>query len=159
MTAGRRPMPTRLHELRGNPGKRPLNDAEPVPPAGAVAPPSWLKGRARNLWKELEPMLSAMRVMTTADVQALASLCETQAEFITARLDVRRRGTEIEMTRYDRKGNAFTVTELNPSVKIASDAGKRARSLMVEFGLTPSARSRLKAAPQEQGEDKWAGLL
>jgi len=63
------------------------------------------------------------------------------------------------MTRYDRKGNAFTVTELNPSVKIASDAGKRARSLMVEFGLTPSARSRLKAAPQEQGEDKWAGLL
>ena len=28
---GRKPVPTALKKLRGNPGKRPLNDAEPKP--------------------------------------------------------------------------------------------------------------------------------
>lgn len=104
-------------------------------------------------------MLSAMRVLTTADVQALAVLCETQAEFIDARLDVRKRGAEIERTRFGKDGKAYEVYEQNPSVRIASDAAKRVRSMMTEFGLTPSSRSRIKTSKPDEGEDKWAGLL
>jgi len=40
--AGRTPLPTAVRKLRGNAGRRPLNEAEPVPPAGPVKAPPWL---------------------------------------------------------------------------------------------------------------------
>lgn len=33
---GRKPKPTALKVLEGNPGKRPLNDHEPIPPKGEL---------------------------------------------------------------------------------------------------------------------------
>ena len=39
---GRKPKPTALKVLEGNPGKRPLNDHEPIPPKGELKCPSWL---------------------------------------------------------------------------------------------------------------------
>ena len=38
-TRGRKPKPTALKVLEGNPGKRPLNDREPVPPKGRAQMP------------------------------------------------------------------------------------------------------------------------
>lgn len=147
--AGRKPIPTELKILRGNPGRRPLPENEPVPPEGEIRCPRELKGRARRFWKKHEPILKAMGVLTTADVGMLAELCETENEYWTAREDVRERGIEIEVTRYDRKtGAAFYVTEDNPSVRIASDAGKRLKALMAEFGMSPSSRTRVKATPK-----------
>jgi P27 family predicted phage terminase small subunit len=158
---GRRAAPTALKLIRGtdkvNPGR--INRDEPVPPIGDVICPTFLKGRARRFWQRHAPLLSAMRVLTTVDVDALAALCETEAEFWSARDDVRKRGIQIEVTRYSKDGAAYEVLEDNPSVKIASDAGKRLRMMLVEFGLTPSSRTRLKATKPEEKEDKWAGLL
>ena len=39
---GRKPKPTALKLLEGNPGKRPINEHEPVPPKGTVKCPTWL---------------------------------------------------------------------------------------------------------------------
>ena len=41
-TRGRKPKPTALKVLEGNPGKRPLNENEPIPPKGSIKCPSWL---------------------------------------------------------------------------------------------------------------------
>ena len=38
-TRGRKPKPTALKVLEGNPGKRPLNDREPVPPKATLEMP------------------------------------------------------------------------------------------------------------------------
>ena len=46
---GRKPKPTALKVLEGNPGKRPLNDHEPIPPKGELKCPSWLLPEAKNL--------------------------------------------------------------------------------------------------------------
>jgi P27 family predicted phage terminase small subunit len=98
-----------------------------------------------------------MRVLTPADVEALAALCEAEAEFWDARADVRKRGIQIDVTRYDRKtGAAFYVTEDNPSVRIASDAFKRMKTLLTEFGMTPSSRTRISVAPKVEEEDPFA---
>jgi P27 family predicted phage terminase small subunit len=145
---GRKPVPTELKVIRGNPGRRPLPKDEPMPPEGDVKCPSWVKGRARRIWKELAPPLAEMGLLTVLDVPMLADLCVVRAEFIKARADVDKRGIEIEYARYDKKGNEFTVTEDNPSVRIASDANKRAKSMEVEFGMSPSSRTRVKAAPK-----------
>ena len=45
-TRGRKPKPTALKVLEGNPGKRPLNENEPKPERKAPECPSWLEPEA-----------------------------------------------------------------------------------------------------------------
>ena len=53
--AGRKPKPTALKKLEGNPGKRKLNNKEPVPDKGMPDCPAWLlpdkgiEGSARHV--------------------------------------------------------------------------------------------------------------
>ena len=50
-TRGRKPKPTALKELEGNPGKRPLNDREPKPEKKAPPCPKWLNDDAKKEWR------------------------------------------------------------------------------------------------------------
>ncbi len=46
--AGRKPKPTAMKELEGNPGKRKLNKKEPIPAKGMHICPEWLMPEAMN---------------------------------------------------------------------------------------------------------------
>ena len=75
-TRGRKPKPTVLKILEGNPGKRPINENEPIPPKGTVKCPTWLEPEAKKEWKRLAPSLEAMGVLTQADLTAFAGYCQ-----------------------------------------------------------------------------------
>lgn len=77
---GRTPQPTAVKQARGNPGKRRLNEWEPMPPQGEVLPPSSLKGAALTVWQREAPIAIAMRTLTTADVTLFARYCRAVAE-------------------------------------------------------------------------------
>lgn len=47
-TRGRKPKPTAMKELEGNPGKHPLNTSEPKPTKKAPACPKWLEPEAKK---------------------------------------------------------------------------------------------------------------
>jgi hypothetical protein len=47
---GRKPKPTAVKELAGNPGKRALNKHEPEPTAGDLLCPEGVEGEARREW-------------------------------------------------------------------------------------------------------------
>ena len=47
-TRGRKPKPTAMKELEGNPGKHPLNTSEPKPNKKAPACPKWLEPEAKK---------------------------------------------------------------------------------------------------------------
>ena len=49
-TRGRKPTPTAIKELEGNPGKRPLNKNEPKPTKKAPPCPKWLEPEAKKEW-------------------------------------------------------------------------------------------------------------
>lgn len=142
------PDPSAMRLLKGNPGKRQVNKAEPMPPAGRTKPPSWLKGRARRLWGRIAPILSRMKVLTSADPHALALLCDAYAEYLDARDVVRAEGSVYESRHIqtDKDGHMIEriIIRPRPEVAIASDAWKRIRAMMQEFGLTPSSRSRIE---------------
>ena len=56
--AGRKPKPTALKKLEGNPGKRKLNTKEPVPGKGMPDCPKWLLPEAKKelkIFKVLSP--------------------------------------------------------------------------------------------------------
>ena len=47
---GRKPVPTHLKVLRGNPGKRRLNDKEPKPSGDLTDPPEWMSESQKQGW-------------------------------------------------------------------------------------------------------------
>ena len=138
---GRKPKPSNLRRLHGNPGRRPLRENEPEPKRGIPDPPERLTGAALEHWRELVPELDEMGVLTTADGFALALLCEAWAECLEAGEILAREG--LTYTRTTAAGS--TSVAARPEVAMRSDAWKRMKSMMVEFGLTPSSRSRVSA--------------
>ena len=47
---GRKPLPSNVVKLRGNAGKRPLNDREPRPATAVPSCPSCLSDEAKKEW-------------------------------------------------------------------------------------------------------------
>ena len=56
--AGRKPKPTAIKELEGNPGKRKLNKKEPKPDKEMPVCPEWLLPEAKAEWERLCEKLS-----------------------------------------------------------------------------------------------------
>lgn len=167
MVTGRPRKPTTLKALQGTARPDRTNAREPEPPPGPVKPPSWLKGRARAAWRQLAPMLEDMRVLTTADPHALALLCDAYAEYIDCREVVRKQGAVYESRvvkassrRVEAEGGDedfdaadwSVIIRPRPEVKMASDAWRRVHRMLVEFGLTPSSRSKVSAGGAEDAD-------
>jgi P27 family predicted phage terminase small subunit len=135
---GQRPTPTRLKILRGNPGRRPLNEQEPTPAAGSLAAPTWLEGEAAAEWKRLAPVLHRLGLLTEIDETALATYCQAWARWREAERNIQKFGMVIKG-----KGG-FPI--ISPFVAVANRAMSQMKGLLVEFGMTPSARSRVIAS-------------
>src|SRR5438128_12468305 len=116
---GRKPKPTKLKIMTGNPGKRPLNKREPKPRAGAPVCPTQLDAKAKALWKRIADQLAAMGLISQADGVALELLCDAYSQWREAR----------------KEGQS------------GAEPWKRVKSMLAEFGLTPSSRSRLAVDP------------
>lgn len=128
MGRGRKPKPTALKVLAGESADR-INDREPSIPPGDHEAPAWLGGTARALWGELEPVLSEAGVVSAADRLGLALLCDA----------------------YERS------RDKDESANQRRHARNELIRLMIEFGLTPSSRSKVKAI--EKAKDDLAEFL
>lgn len=143
---GRKPKPTHLHLVNGNPGKRARNKKEPKPQHGRPTPPEHLSKEAAIHWGFFAAKLEGMGVLTLADGPALEELVETYTEVVYLRGLLDSQGyTQIVV---DKEGNKRQVNR--PTFIQYSDATKRLRMLFVEFGLTPSSRTRVNAAPADE---------
>src|SRR4051812_963222 len=93
---GPAPKPTRLKILAGNPGKRPLNAAEPKPDPKPPVCPAWLDDAAKTKWRATVKELSRLGVLTSIDGDALAAYCQAWAEFQWATKTLRKEGRVIK---------------------------------------------------------------
>ena len=134
---GRKPKPTALKVLAGNPGKRALNQFEPRPKAVMPRPPEHLSDEEKAKWKVLVRELHALGLVTKIDVDALAMYCTIFVRWMKAEKMVREKGEIIKTA----AGNIIQ----NPYLSIANRALEQLNKLGAEFGMTPSSRSRVKA--------------
>lgn len=148
---GPRPLPTQLKVLRGNPGKRRLNANEPTPPLGGVVMPAHLGEVATAKWQELLPLLQSVKVMTTADVEALARYCDTYEWWLATRAKLKQEGDTYPIL--NDSGEVKYIAQ-RPEVSIAHKLSVQLRQLEQDFGLNPSARSGLHVeAPKQEDDD------
>ena len=76
MAQGRKPKPTAIKALEGNPGKRELNKNEPKPKKKAPACPKWLDDEAKKEWRRLSKQLEELGILTEVDMTAFAGYCQ-----------------------------------------------------------------------------------
>ena len=153
-TRGRKPKPTAIKLLEGNPGKRPLNTQEPTPPKGEAKCPAWLLSEAKKEWKRLASSLQAMGVLTLVDQMAFAGYCQAYARWKEAEEFITKHGSIF-------KTPSGYVQQV-PQVSIAQQNLKIMQSFCTEFGLTPAARARIIAGDGQNSassEDPMEQLL
>lgn len=165
--SGRRPLPTKVKKLRGNAGKRKLNEAEPKPTLGEPEMPLGLSPAAKDEWRTIVPQLLRLGVLSKIDGKALGGYCAAFARWLAAEFDVAKYGLTIEepvidtTTGKQRKLRGRFVVRLrkNPAISVSNDAMKMMKSFLIEFGMTPAARTRLRMEKEGPDEDPLDALL
>lgn len=152
--AGRKPVPTKLKVLRGNPGKRPLNASEPKARVlkEVPQPPDFMDEVAKAEWWRMGQELVDMGMLTSSDRAALIGYCISYARVAAIELELST-GRE-ELVLVADKGGEY----INPMVNIQSMALKQMKAYLTEFGMTPSSRTRIKV-PDAPKEDPFENFL
>jgi len=136
---GRRPKPTRLKVLTGNPGKRPLNLREPRPAAEPPECPAELGPVAKCEWERMVAELSKLRILTQLDRAALAAYCGAYALWAEATEAIQKYGTMVK--------SPSGYPQQSPYVAVANRQAEIMIRIAAEFGFTPASRGRI-TAPQ-----------
>ena len=93
---GRKPKPTAVKVLEGNPGKRSLNTKEPKPEKKAPRCPSWLEDEAKKEWKRMAKQLEHLGILTEVDMAAFAGYCQAYARWKEAEEFITQHGTIVK---------------------------------------------------------------
>lgn len=134
---GRKPKPTAIKELEGNPGNRPLNDKEPKPLKKAPPCPKWLEDDAKKEWRRLSKKMEQLGILTEVDMAAFAGYCQSYARWKAAEEFISKHGAIVK--------TPSGYWQQVPQVSIAQQYMKQMSKFAEQFGLTPASRSRLIA--------------
>lgn len=149
MAKGPKPKPTKLKLVQGNPGKRPISENEPKPEVvNSPKAPRWLGGIAAAEWRRMVPLLEKLGLLTTIDLQMFASYCSAWGVYRENYAFIRKNGYTFIVI--DKEGNE--LTKRYPQVKIAEEYLRICKTLGENFGLTPSARTRIQVGSEEMAD-------
>ncbi len=158
MTRGRKPTPTNIKLLTGNPGKRKIPETEPVPETSLPSPPSHLDAYAQEEWNRLAQAMHDLGILYEVDRAAFGAYCGAYSRWRAAEEAMQERakkgGPLAALVDVTKAGNVIQ----NALVGIANKAASDMMRYAAEFGLTPSARARLAIEPGKR-ESKFKGLI
>lgn len=145
---GRKPVPTGLKVLRGNPGHRPVNKAEPRLSTAPPPCPEWLIGESAREWHRRAAELYTSGIAAQADWATLAMYCYYFGQWSEA---VTKLATEPQVV-ITKTGYA----QPNPRIAIRNKNATLMLKAAAELGITPSARSRVKAIGGAADTDEFS---
>lgn len=151
---GPAPKPTALKRYEGNPGKQKLSSTEPEYPPGLPAKPKRMSAAAGRVWNELVEEMAGPAILRRVDKRALQQLCEDEAilenayENLWKMADLLKKKAEAEGRTLPAGPMAALLAMTNGRLAMSSIRDLAARVIIErrEFGLTPSARSRVTAS-------------
>ena len=164
---GPRPLPANVHLLRGNPSRLPLNELfqeSGSVPAGIPQIPRHIQGEARKEWHRIAGLLEQYGLITKIDGAALANYCGAWARValleraISAHIAKALANAKPDENRDIVAADALIVRTPQgyPMQRVEYQILVREREalakFLADFGLSPSARSRVTPADTGQGE-------
>lgn len=149
--AGRKPIPTNLKILHGNPGKRPISKNEPKPAPVAPKCPSHLDKGAKREWKRVVELLEPLGLINQLNMAALAAYCQVYSRWVEAEGIIKKHGMLVKTP------NGYP--QLSPFLVIVNKSLDQMKSYMVEFGMTPASMSRIEVKGSGEEKDDTESLL
>lgn len=143
---GRKPKPLAIHANNGNPSRIDLDarrEAEPKAATGAPPRPQWLNPTAAVSWDYLIGHLDIMGTLSQSDQQAIAMICQAYGIYADAMAEVNAHGAVVTIA---------GQPQPNPYLSVANKQATILMKMLPEFGLTPSARSRIAIKRTETAE-------
>lgn len=139
---GRKPTPTNLKLIRGNPGKRPMRMDEFKPQRAIPSCPRHLKGESRKEWKRITEELDKYGMISEVDRGALAMLCTLWGRYVAAEEMIEKAAVQSPGSAglFVKSPNNFPIQ--SPWLAVSNKAIEQYKGLCAEFGLTPAARVR-----------------
>lgn len=150
MRPGPRPTPTPIRKTKGNPGRRPL-PVEPQVTAKLPPCPRYLSPEARSEWRRAGRELRRAGLIATIDLATFAAYCAAYGRLVQAE----RKLAETGMTGTTPNGLEVKSVWL----QIADKALAQIAKLAPEFGMSPSARTRVAPAQAEAEADEFEELM
>ncbi len=153
MITGRKPKPTQLKLVTSNPGKRKVNGKEAKAKAAIPVPPAHLTADAVEEWNRVATELFNLGILSEIDRAALAAYAMAYGRWVQAERAIAKMAEKDQLTGglmiKTSNGNAIQ----NPLVGTANKAAADMMRYAAEFGMTPSARSRISAEPPQESGD------
>lgn len=137
---GPKEKPTRLKLLTGS--RQPINQQEPRPEVGLPRCPRRFTPEQRKLWSVYAKQLTACKIATQLDATALELLIDQHAAYHKATAEVQRTG----LVWLEKGDGSIPKFAYSPYWVQQQRAFKQLVAMLREFGMTPSARSSIKAA-------------
>jgi P27 family predicted phage terminase small subunit len=100
-----------------------------------------LQGRSRELWGQFAAALAG--IATAIDTAALVLLVTAYATYLDATEKIAASGS-IWLARTDGR---LPIAKISPWQRVASDAWRRTKEMLSEFGLTPASQTRVAIRP------------
>ena len=152
MPRGRTPKPTAIKALTGNPGKRPLNHHEPIPPGVIGEPPEHLSEGAKAAWR-LAVECAPPGLLTPLDSSSLVVWATAADRYQKAQEGLAKTGLLI-------KGPNNGLPMQSPYLAIVNKQAQIMAKAATEMGFTPASRSRV-SVPREATDDMdpWADIV
>jgi P27 family predicted phage terminase small subunit len=149
---GRKPTPTVLKLVAGNPGKRPLNMREPKPVIAIPTCPAHLMPTAKAEWKRLARYLHDLGIISELDRSALAAYCQTYGRWVEAERKLKETPALLR--------TPAGYVQPSPWLAISNKNLELMHKFMSELGLSPVSRSRVSTTrnlgpkPWESGDEE-----
>ena len=154
---GRKPLPTHLKLVKGNPGRRPVNESEPTPVLAIPPVPPELCDDGKLEWGRICGELYSLNLLSHLDRGALTALCDAWGAWVRGRRALEKMAAKDPvfggMVIKTKDGNMIQ----NPLIGLVNKARADYVRFAAEFGMTPSARARVNGGPQKsQNQDPAA---
>ena len=102
------------------------------------------------------PLLQGVRVMTNADIDALARYCDSYEWWRATRAKLKKEGDTYPILN---DGGEVKYIAQRPEVSIAHKLAQQLRQLEQDFGLNPSARASLSVEKETTPDEDAANIL
>lgn len=144
---GRPKKPTALKVIAGTDQSCRICTDETMPKADKIPKPRGMSPKARKYWNQIEPMLKDCKVLTEVDNYALGILCTSIAEMF----ELQQQLDDDGYIAIGSKGQPI----VNPLFRATRQKQDDVRKLLIEFGMTPSSRTRVGTVTDPNAKSDW----
>jgi len=140
-SSGRKRLPSNIHVLQGSKPSSSKADGVVTPPVAIPDAPDFLTDDALEEWNRVTPLLEAMGIIAEVYRASLTIYCQAWGRYVNAERQLKALGERglIEVT-----PNGFR--QMGVYLQISNRAAEQMKSAASEFGMTPSAISRVTGA-------------